>query len=186
MIIPWRRRLYITYTNGEASVSVHKYGLIPNYLGALEIQEIHDNTSDIVDTLGEEVINGEKLKKFKVYLTKNETTNNFDIFLSKIPLILNDEHEFSKFGCNLRLDRQDSAQDFEALTLSDEKFSVIFNAFNPTDYREGINKAIAITNIQLISIANDMTTSILYELEYLPIVYSELKNHISFNILFYI
>ena len=186
MMIPWRRRLYITYTNGEASVSVHKYGLIPNYLGALEIQEIHDNTSDIVDTLGEEVINGEKVKKFKVSLTKNEATNNFNIFLSKIPLVLNDEHEFSKFGCNLRLDRQDSAQDFEALTLSDEKFSVIFNAFNPTDYREGINKALAITNIQLTSVSEDMTTTILYELEYLPIIYSELKNHISFNILFYI
>ena len=186
MITPWRRRLYITYTNGEASVSVHKYGLIPNYLGALEIQEIHDNTSDIIDTLGKEVINGEEVKKLRINLTKNETTNNFDIFLSKIPLVLNEEHEFSKFGCNLRLDRQDSIQDFEALSLSEERFSVIFNAFNPVAYREGINKSIAITNVQLLSVSNDLISTVLYELEYLPIVYSELKNHVSFNILFYI
>lgn len=186
MMTPWRRRLYITYDNGEASVSVHKYGMIPNYLGALEIQEIHDNTSDIIDTLGEEIINGEKIKKFRVSLTKNNTTNNFDIFLSKIPLVLNEEHEFSKFGCNLRLDRQDSVQDFEALTLSNEKFSVIFNAFNPTAYREGMNKSIAITNVQLTNVSEDLTTTVLYELEYLPIIYSELKNHVSFNILFYV
>ena len=185
MIVPWQRRLYIRYTNGQASVSVHKYGLLPNYLGALELQEIHDNTSDVVDTLGEERIEGELQKKLQVSLVKNEASHNFNIFLSKIPLVLNEENQFSKFGCNLRLDRKDTSQDFEAMTLTNERFSVIFNAFDPVSYREGIDKPLAITNVQLIDNSSD-NSKVLYELEYLPIIYSELRNHISLNILLYV
>ena len=185
MIVPWQRRLYIRYTNGQASVSVHKYGLLPNYLGALELQEIHDNTSDVVDTLGEETIDGELQKKLQVSLVKNEASHNFNIFLSKIPLVLNEENQFSKFGCNLRLDRKDTSQDFEAMTLTNERFSVIFNAFDPVSYREGIDKPLTITNVQLIDNSSD-NPKVMYELEYLPIVYSELRNHVSFNILFYV
>ena len=185
MIVPWQRRLYIRYINGQASVSVHRYGLLPNYLGALELQEIHDNTSDVVDTLGEETIEGKLQKKLQVSLTKNEASHNFNIFLSKIPLILNEENQFNKFGCNLRLDRRDTSQDFEAMTLTNERFSVIFNAFDPVSYKEGIEKPLAITNVQLID--NSLGTSkVLYELEYLPIVYSELRNHVSCNILLYV
>ena len=185
MIVPWQRRLYIRYTNGQASVSVHKYGLLPNYLGALELQEIHDNTSDVVDTLGEERIEGILQKKLQVSLVKNEASHNFNIFLSKIPLVLNEENQFSKFGCNLRLDRKDTSQDFEAMTLTNERFSVIFNAFDPVSYREGIDKPLAITNVQLIDNSSD-NSKVLYELEYLPIIYSELRNHISLNILLYV
>ena len=185
MIVPWQRRLYIRYINGQASVSVHRYGLLPNYLGALELQEIHDNTSDVVDTLGEERIEGKLQKKLQVSLMKNEASHNFNIFLSRIPLILNEENQFSKFGCNLRLDRKDASQDFEAMTLTNERFSVIFNAFDPVSYKEGIEKPLAITNVQLIDNSLD-NSKILYELEYLPIVYSELRNHVSFNILLYV
>lgn len=185
MIVPWQRRLYIRYTNGQASVSVHKYGLLPNYLGALELQEIHDNTSDVVDTLGEERIEGILQKKLQVSLVKNEASHNFNIFLSKIPLVLNEENQFSKFGCNLRLDRKDTSQDFEAMTLTNERFSIIFNAFDPVSYREGIDKPLTITNVQLIDNSSD-NSKVLYELEYLPIIYSELRNHISLNILLYV
>ena len=185
MIVPWKRRLYIRYSNGQASVSVHKYGLLPNYLGALELQEIYDNTSDVVDTLGEEVIKGELQKKLQVSLKKNTDSHNFNIFLERIPLILNNENQFSKFGCNLRLDRKDTSQDFEAMTLTDERFSVIFNAFDPVSYKEGIDKPLIITNVQLIDNSSD-NPKVMYELEYLPIVYSELRNHVSFNILFYV
>lgn len=185
MIVPWQRRLYIRYTNGQASVSVHRYGLLPNYLGALELQEIHDNTSDVVDTLGEEMIEGKLQKKLQVSLMKNEASHNFNIFLSRIPLILNEENQFNKFGCNLRLDRKDASQDFEAMTLTNERFSVIFNAFDSVSYKEGIEKPLAITNVQLIDNSSD-TSKVLYELEYLPIVYSELRNHVSFNILLYV
>ena len=185
MIVPWKRRLYIRYSNGQASVSVHKYGLLPNYLGALELQEIYDNTSDVVDTLGEEIIDGELQKKLQVSLKKNTDSHNFNIFLERIPLILNNENQFSKFGCNLRLDRKDTSQDFEAITLTDERFSVIFNAFDPVSYKEGIDKPLIITNVQLIDNSSD-NPKVMYELEYLPIVYSELRNHVSFNILFYV
>ena len=185
LIIPWRRKLYITYSNGDASVSVHKYSLLPNYLGALELQEVYDNTSDIIDTLGEEVIGGEKQKKLQITLEKNPVSNNFNIFFDKIPLVLNSENCFKKFECNLRLNKRDNSQDAEALILKDEKFSVIFNAFNPVAYREQIDKPLAITNVQLLY-TDKSEQSINYELEYLPIVYSELRNHISLNTLFYI
>ena len=99
--------------------------------------------------------------------------------------MLNSENCFKKFECNLRLNKRDNSQDAEALILKDEKFSVIFNAFNPVAYREQIDKPLAITNVQLLY-TDKSEQSINYELEYLPIVYSELRNHISLNTLFYI
>ena len=70
------------------------------------------------------------------------------------------------------------------IDLSDETISAMTNCFNPKKYRKNEDSVVAITNIQLIGKSETADQdSILYELEYLPIIYKENDQHVSYNIM---
>ena len=66
--------------------------------------------------------------------------------------------------------------------VSEETLSGISNCFNTTRYQQGLSTPVAITNMQLMSELIDNKRDILYELEYLPIIYDEKDQHISLNL----
>ena len=70
------------------------------------------------------------------------------------------------------------------IDLSDETISAMTNCFNPKKYRKNEDSVVAITNIQLIGESEAANQeAILYELEYLPIIYKENDQHVSYNIM---
>ena len=70
------------------------------------------------------------------------------------------------------------------IDLSDETISAMTNCFNPKKYRKNEDSVVAITNIQLIGESETASQdTILYELEYLPIIYKENDQHVSYNIM---
>ena len=70
------------------------------------------------------------------------------------------------------------------IDLSDETISAMTNCFNPKKYRKNEDSVVAITNIQLIGESETANQeAILYELEYLPIIYKENDQHVSYNIM---
>jgi hypothetical protein len=67
-------------------------------------------------------------------------------------------------------------------TITNERFTMVSNCINYDKFIRGISSPVAITNIQLINNSEDNPV-ILYELEYLPIIYDELRHHFSLNLL---
>ena len=71
------------------------------------------------------------------------------------------------------------------ISVENEKFSALTDCFNPSAILAGRNSNIAITNIQFLSEVIDEKGKdidyVLYELEYLPIVYNEKNYHFSIN-----
>lgn len=69
------------------------------------------------------------------------------------------------------------------ITLEEERFTGLINCFNPERYLKGLSTPVAVTNIQLLTDGVDAPKEIVYEFEYLPIIYDELDQHISMNFL---
>ena len=92
---------------------------------------------------------------------------------------LSDGKFLSQYNTNLRLYTEDPME------LIDERFSALANCFNPSRFKQGLSNPVAITNIQLMGEQEEDTNirEIVYELEYLPVIYDELDQHISINIL---
>jgi hypothetical protein len=72
--------------------------------------------------------------------------------------------------------------DAEPFTITNERFTMVSNCFNYEKFKRGVSSPVAITNIQLLS-SSEENPVVLYELEYLPIIYDELKHHFSLNLL---
>lgn len=70
------------------------------------------------------------------------------------------------------------------VTLENETLSMLTNSFDPERFKAGANTSVVTTNIQLMSEPDETTglETILYELEFLPIIYDEKKHHFSANI----
>ena len=72
----------------------------------------------------------------------------------------------------------------DPIEFLDERFSLLSNCFNPSRYQQRLNSPVAVTNIQLLSSPSEQNPQeIIYELEYLPIIYDESDQHLSLNIL---
>jgi len=75
------------------------------------------------------------------------------------------------------------------ISVSDERLSMTYNCFNLENYRANVSSPTVVTNIQLLGNESSEgagtldNKEVIYEFEYLPIIYDELKHHISFNIL---
>lgn len=69
-----------------------------------------------------------------------------------------------------------------SLTPTEERFSLISGCIDPDKFIAGKSSIVSVTNIQVLN-NNDEDPAILYELEYLPIIYDESKHHLSLNIL---
>ena len=70
------------------------------------------------------------------------------------------------------------------ITLEDETLSTRINCFDVNKCKKGDSSVVAVTNIQLLAPTDSESEykTILYEFEFLPIIYDELKNHFSANI----
>lgn len=69
-----------------------------------------------------------------------------------------------------------------AITINNEKISALANCAHPDRYKKETHSLVAITNIQFVH--EDLNeVKLLYELEYLPIIYDEVSQHFSINTL---
>lgn len=168
LINPFIRRLCINVNSGNVSVDIHKYGMFKDMLGNMSQEETQSNYFDIIKEMTED----------DVSISKSIDGDNFKLALTNVPLALNSAKEFEAFDVNV------SINETIPFKLSNETFSVLFNSFNPQNYKKGINSPIAVTNAQFIQREDD-NKKIIYEVEFLPVIYSELRNHISLNILTY-
>jgi hypothetical protein len=64
----------------------------------------------------------------------------------------------------------------------EERFSLISGCVDPDKFIAKRSSVVGITNIQVLN-NDDLDPAILYELEYLPIIYDESKHHLSVNFL---
>ena len=106
----------------------------------------------------------------------------------------NVEDSVNRYG---RGDKKEYAEidEYGIVSVTNETFTSVSNNFTKDlinietgEYTSYGSAPVAITNIQLISDETEKTNNrkeILYEYEYLPIVYDEKSNHISVNLFIY-
>lgn len=168
LLNPFIRRLHVSKDGKDLKISIHKYGMYENFLNIYTKEEIYSSTFDIITQMNPEDIE----------ITESNDKKYFLLRFKKLPLALNENKEFTSLGVNLKIDET------SPIVLTDEKFSVLYNSFMPALYRKGNKYSVSVSNIQLIR-SDSNGKKIYYEIEFLPIVYSELKNHFSLNMMFY-
>ncbi|MGN1218580.1 MAG: chitobiase/beta-hexosaminidase C-terminal domain-containing protein [Phocaeicola sp.] len=67
--------------------------------------------------------------------------------------------------------------------MKDSSFSLLTNCFNPRAILRGEDSEVCITNIQAYNLSEDLQETRILEMEYLPLIYNELNQHISINLL---
>ena len=174
---PWIRRLNFYYQGDQRRLDFHKYGIRKNSLGISEYREIYSDVKDIYS-----IEDGSEFSAIAVTLSENK--ESFDIrFTGGVKMNLAEDGTIKLFNNNLRVYSDD------AVSLVNERMSYTYNCFDLNRYSQGLDSYVGVTNIQLLN--RDFTGNkglydnreIIYEIEYLPIIYNELKNHISFNIM---
>lgn len=175
LLEPWVRRLHYIQNSGDYSIEMNAYTIKFNSMGLREKKEVYNNTFDIFKTDKIVINNVDMLDYSHVYLE-----------IKSLPVLIDSKKVLTAYGMNLAI------KDTDPIKFVDETFTSLFNCFNPVKYRKGINYPIAVTNIQLLNnkevsenTPSYLKRNIVYELEYLPVVYSELNNHLSLNILLY-
>ena len=173
---PWIRRLNLYYRGNEAEVDFHKYGLKKDSMGTLNYKEVYSAINDIYSIKDASSIASVRL---------NDDRDQYLIrFTGGIKMNLADDGTIAIFNNNLKVNPN------YTISLVNERTSFTYNCFNLNKYRQGLDSYVGITNIQLLNknlinpegLFDDR--EVIYEIEYLPIIYNELKNHISFNIMF--
>ena len=175
MKAPWIRRINYYYQGDQVRVDFHKYGIRKDSLGASIYKEIYSDIKDIY-------ILDNPNSAASVLLSSDK--ESFDIrFTGGIKINLNKDKTLKMFNSNLKV------YPARAISLVNERTSYTYNCFDLDRYSQGLDSYVGVTNIQLLN--RDLLRTdgmydnreIIYEIEYLPIIYNELKNHISFNIM---
>ena len=164
---PWVRRLYYWELKTDDSqagaqsnvVLYYKYRVATDSLGVKSRKVLRSPTSDIF-TGGS--------------MSYDEATGSISI--DDINLRAQNGYLIN-YNANLQI------YSSEPISFEDERFSLLSNCFNPGRYKEGLSTPVAVTNIQLVGPVDEDSNSkeILFEIEYLPIIYDELDHHISIN-----
>ena len=164
---PWVRRLYYWELKTDDSqagaqsnvVLYYKYRVATDSLGVKSRKVLRSPTSDIF-TGGS--------------MSYDEATGSISI--DDITLRAQNGYLIN-YNANLQI------YSSEPISFEDERFSLLSNCFNPSRYKEGLSTPVAVTNIQLVGPVDEDSNSkeILFEIEYLPIIYDELDQHISIN-----
>lgn len=165
---PFVRRISISKQGEDVSVEVHKYAMYKDTLGIYNKEEVKSNVTDIIQKMTSEDIEFSQTANKKYYRLN---------FLN-MPLNLNSSKQFTTYDINVGVNTD------SPFTLANETFSILFNSLNPDNYRKGIDTPVAVTNVQLLLRENE-NKRVVYEFEFLPIIYSELNSHVAFNILMY-
>ena len=172
---PWVRRLNLWCQGNKSRAEFHKYSVKKNSLGTLEYREIYSAVNDIYhsdnNVSAVTVIPSDDREKFYINFTGGITMD------------LNKDKTLKAYNNNLKVYNGNS------ISLVNERTSYTYNCFDFNRYSQGMNSYVGVTNVQLLG--RDLASKngayddreVIYELEYLPIIYDELKNHISFNIM---
>ena len=184
LIRPWERRIYYWYKKEENKEVASRNDQESYVYNKVTFRKPRKFT----DSLG---VTSEQIEK--VDLTRDDIfscpsndnlygivydQNRNGLVINGILLKTDEENRLKVFNTNLKIYTSDP------LEFLDERFSLLSNCFNPTAYLNNEESPVAVTNIQLLSPddGND-PREIIYEFEYLPIIYDESRQHISFNIL---
>ena len=163
LIRPWTRRIVFKEDNPR-SVSVYRY---INSVNGAEFSK----TSSIGDIF--EVYNDFEDEANRS-IRYNALYNDVE-FAGRYGLVLNTSRLPELLDTNLQLEAN-------TIPVLDERFSLISGCVNPEKFIAGESSVVAITNIQLLNNSDD-DPAILYEFEYLPIIYDESRHHLSMNFL---
>ena len=188
---PWIRRMYVYHrpsveatssSDGfDTEVEFHKYSTKKDAFGVASYKEVFSNINDIY------TISGDINDFMRIQYQDTDSEKGFVITISAdtannkgIKMLLDSEGSLLSTGCVLNV---------TGIALNDAKYSFTYNCFDLNRYRQGLSCPVGVTNIQLLnkslidSAGSFDNKEVIYEIEYLPIIYDELKNHISFNIL---
>ena len=177
--------------------------ILPPWVKRLSFEEIsnNDGTSSVQSTSGPEynfVLKSCKVSKtnegFKVVedTVVNQVFEDIEMSYDDNSNILNidnigikviEEDNYLKgvlidYPVNLKVNLNGESG-YLPITLQNERVSGITNSFYPNRFIKGISSPIVVTNVQYV----DKNDNVLYEYEFLPIVYDETRHHISFNTL---
>ena len=197
---PWIRKFY--YDHGGLvsddtlanSAYFHKYNMIKDSIGVPVQKEIFSNVNDIFTfTTGKDGnVDPDKcivcnrvvdVENEETYFTLSVGSIGNDGKRYGIEMNLEEDGTLSYYGNNMIVNPQ------SPLGISDEKISMTYNCFNLENYRNNVSSPTVITNVQLMDngLLNEEGSydnrEVIYEFEYLPIIYDELTHHISFNIM---
>ena len=189
---PWVRRMYF-WDQKQISedriasnyVQFYKYQAVTDSMGVKTKAILKIPTNDIfttkktpvLDEEGNPVYDEDGNQKFYPALDYDGAGN--EITIRGLVMKLQDGGFLAQYNTNLRLYGEDPME------LLDERFTALANCFNPSRFKQGLSNPVAVTNIQLMGKQEEDTNirEIVYEFEYLPVIYDELDQHISINIL---
>lgn len=191
---PWIRRLY--YEHGgvkegdslDNSAYFHKYDIVMDSFNIKKTEETFSSVNDIFKFTKDSEGKMDPDKCFVCSRNENgqmvlEVGNNVNNKYYGIELDLSDDGSLTYFNNNMKINRNNP------ITVSDQRLSMTFNCFNLDSFRNNVSSPVVVTNVQLLNTSsgdNDGSfegEEVIYEFEYLPIIYDELKHHISFNIM---
>ena len=154
LINPWKKQLCYTHSIYNDINSVfHIYSYTKDSKGYESVISI-DNT-DVYS-----------FEKNGISLNNQNDVYNINISALK--------YDFTKYSSNLK---------FAGTTLKDDTINYVYNCFNINNYLNSDKSNVVVTNIQFLNKDSDSRKTILYELEYLPIIYDEKKHHLSINLM---
>lgn len=177
--LPWVRRFYYEKGNesSNATAYFHRYDINKDLFGHSSYDETYKVYNDIFKF--EDPSHPEN----SVSAVRDEENADYmKLTINSIKVDLDADGTLSYYGNNLKL------MDSNPITMDNERLGLTYNCFNIDSVREGSNSIVAVTNIQLLNnLIEDASGTmddreVLYELEYLPIIYDESKHHLSMNI----
>ena len=162
---PWVQKLNYWQEKGEVSnkLTFYGYSVGTDSAGLKSKVVVPSEVENIYDISKSKLVYNYNKSCIEITSLKFKNTSNLNLL---------------SFNSTLELNTEDP------ISVTSEKLSGISNCFNPSRHQQGLSTPIAITNVQLLSkIEEDHPErEIIYELEYLPIIYDEKDQHISMNI----
>lgn len=167
LLRPWTRQLVFTESN-PAQAALHKYAVSRSATSVAAVPvAMADSSIFSINNLAEDP--DDRSIQF------NSSTNSVE-FGGTGGVRLNISEAETVLNSNLVVDTTNPAVVFN------ERFSLTANCVNPDSFAAGLPSTVVVTNFQVMN-DDDDNPAILYELEYLPIIYDEAKHHLSVNFL---
>lgn len=182
MLRPWTRAFVYkkAFESMGLGAQFYKYYLSKNNMGVYEkhIDYLAANDIFLVNN-AKPVAAGTSTTVNTAENTVTYSANSNAIVIQGLKLNLDDEM-FAAYPSNIS--PANTTESVQTLSVSNERFSMLSTCMYPDRYKQGKNTSIAITNMQVMDSASP--AKIMYEVEFLPIIYNEFNQHISINLMF--
>ena len=173
---PWVKRLTfeeISSNDGTSSVqstSGPEYNFV---LKSCKVSKTNEGFKVVEDTIVNQVFDN-------IEMSYEDTSNTLNIDNINIKTVKGGylDGALEDYPLNIKVNLNGDGG-YVPITLQNENVSGITNSFYPNRFINGISSPIVVTNVQYV----DKNDNVLYEYEFLPIVYDETRHHISFNTL---